>query len=107
MEHQAVQDNQCLGSGKHQRDLVNLWRKPWNEQGVASSLAYVHLEETRRHAVEPNSLLGNENLGFSYDSIPAKGPCSLTPLVAALVRWSRHTRERLLTTPCIDPKCLD
>ena len=128
MEHQAVQDDQYLGSGSHQRDLGRLWWKPWNEQGFASSLIYGHLEETKRHAdreaeprtskqdlhrapgekgqenkinvqqliplgVEPNSALGNANLGVSYDSILAKGPCSLTPLVAALERWRILKRE--------------
>ena len=49
MEPQAIQDDQFLRSDRHQQDLVNLWWKPWNEQGFTSMLACVHLEETKRN----------------------------------------------------------
>ena len=58
VELQAVQDNQYLGSDRHQRDLRSLQWKPWNEQGFTSLLSYVHLEENKRHAdrkVEPRT----------------------------------------------------
>ena len=29
---------------------MDLWWKPWKEQGVISILAYDHLKETKRHA---------------------------------------------------------
>ena len=28
---------------------MNLWWKPWNKQGFTSMMAYIHLEETKRH----------------------------------------------------------
>ena len=42
--------------------------------------------------VVSNSPWGNSNLVVSYNSILAKGPNSLMPLVAALVRWRSYKR---------------
>ena len=50
LEPQAVRDEQYLGASRHQQDLVNLWWKPWKEQGFDKILAYDHLKESKRHA---------------------------------------------------------
>ena len=49
LEPQAVQDDQYLGSSRHQQDLVNLWWKAWKEQRFTGILAYDHLDEIKRH----------------------------------------------------------
>ena len=50
LQPQAVQEEQYIGAGRYQQDLLNMWWKLWKEQGLASLLPYGHLKEAKRHA---------------------------------------------------------
>ena len=46
----AVQGVELVIASSYQQDLLNLWWKPWKEQGFASLPPYGHLTEAKRHA---------------------------------------------------------
>ena len=50
MEHLNDLKEQCFGASKYQRNLLDMWWKPWKQQGFASPLPYSHLKNDRRHA---------------------------------------------------------
>ena len=50
LEPQADQDEQYLGASRHRQDILNLWWKPWRDQGFDDILAYDHLRKSKSHA---------------------------------------------------------